>query len=118
MAEKFGSWNKIFIEKYCQGTITAIQMIKRVRISCKFKQLSQKKEYELPSRNKTDSEFILILTTWALHNCLKSKWSGEIAQAQVITTAFIDGERDLLPEIKKNNVKHYQTAIQIIKRIS
>ena len=30
-------------------------------------------------------------------NNLKSKWSRELAQAQVPTTAFIDGERNLLP---------------------
>ena len=34
-------------------------------------------------------------------NNLKSKWSREIAQAQDVTTAFIDEERNLLPEIKK-----------------
>jgi len=31
---------------------------------------------------------------------MKSKWSRKIAQAQVLTTAFIDGERNLLPEKK------------------
>ena len=32
-------------------------------------------------------------------NNLKSKWSSEIAEAQVLTTAFIVGERNSLPEI-------------------
>ena len=33
-------------------------------------------------------------------NNLKSKWSRELVQAQVPTTAFINAERNLLPEIK------------------
>ena len=40
--EKFASWNKNLITKYCQHTMTTIQMIKRIRISSKFEQLPRK----------------------------------------------------------------------------
>ena len=101
--------------------MAAIQMIKKICIGSKFEQLSRKIGDKLPSRNKTDSEFILILTmSGANINNLKSEWSREIAQAQDLTTAFIDGERNLLPEKKKMIKKYWQytmTAIQMIKRI-
>ena len=45
--------------------MTAIHMQKRISISSKLKQLFYKKGDELPSQNKTDSEFILIWTMWA-----------------------------------------------------
>ena len=82
---------KIFIT-YCQCTMTATQMIKRICISSKFEQL----------------------------NNLKSKWSREIAQAKVPTTAFSDGERKLPPKVKTLFQKYCQctmSAIQMIKRI-
>ena len=52
--------------------MTAIQMIKRVCLSSKFKQLPLKKEDELPSRKATDSEFIFISTMRAKHMYIQS----------------------------------------------
>ena len=51
---------------------------------------------------------------------LKSKKSRELIQAQVSTTTFIYGERNMLPIVKKINIKYCQctvTAIQTTKRI-
>ena len=58
--EKYDFWNTKFGVTYCLCTMTAIQMIKRIHRSSKFKQLPSKIENELPSWKKTDSEFILI----------------------------------------------------------
>ena len=81
--------------------MTAKQMIKRICGSWKLEHLPQKKEDELLSWNKTDSEFIFILTMWATINNLEFKWAIELAQAQVPIIVFIDEERNLLAEIKK-----------------
>ena len=47
--------------------MTAMQMIKIIRINSKFEQLPRKIGRWTPSRNKMDSEFILISTIWAKH---------------------------------------------------
>ena len=69
----------------------AIRMIQRIRISFKFEQLHQKMKLRVNA-----SRFRLCESNI---NNLKSKWSREIPQAQVLTTAFTDGERNLLPKI-------------------
>ena len=77
--EKFTFWNKFVLIKYCQYTMTAIRMIKRIRISSKFEQLPRKKEGELLSRTKTDSELMQMVkrisTRARSNNCLY--WWGD-----------------------------------------
>ena len=66
--EKIASWNEHFNLKYCQYTMTSIQMIKRIRISSKFELLPCKIGWWTSVSNKTDSEFILIpVAMWAKH---------------------------------------------------
>ena len=63
---------------------------------------------------------MLISTMQANTYKLKSKWSREIAQMQVLTTAFNDG-REICFLNKKSIMKYWQytmTAIQMIKSIS
>ena len=60
----------------------AIQMIKRIRISSKYEQIHQKMKLTVNS-----SQFRL----FEPNNNIKSKWSREIAQMQMLTTAFNDG---------------------------
>ena len=58
-------------------------------------------EEELPSRNKIDREFILISPNVAKHKQSEiQKQSSERSQAQVLKTAFIGEERNLLPKIR------------------
>ena len=112
--EKISSWNKMFYIKYCE---TAIQIIKRIRISSTFEQLPRKIGRWTSVLNKTESEVILIrVAMWAKHSNLESKWSREIAQEQVATTAFIDSEK-FASWNKMFIIVYCQTAIQKIKRI-
>ena len=60
----------------------AIQMIKRIRVSSKYEQIHQKMKLTVNS-----SQFRL----FEPNNNIKSKWSREIAQMQMLTTAFNDG---------------------------
>ena len=119
--EKFASWKNIY-NKYCQYTMTAIQMIKRIHISSKFEQLPRKLEDELPSRIQlTVNSSWFRAAMWAKHK------QSEIQMVKRNSTSASSnnclhwwGEK--FASWNKNLVIKYcqctMTAIQMIKRIS
>ena len=82
----------------CSCRLLDFQHLHKVKIwtaSMKNRKLSSYFEIKL-TVNHPDFDYICEPKI----NNLKSKWSRELVQAQVPTTAFINAERNLLPEIK------------------
>ena len=113
--EKFASLNKHLIVKDCQ---TAIQMIKRVRTSSKFKQLppkNRKMNFHLKMKLTVNSPWLRLCEP-NIKN-LKSKWSKRNSTSASSNNCLRWLGEKFASWNKSFILKYCQTAIQMIKRI-
>ena len=116
--EKFASWIKCFnykilpVHRYHDCNPNDQENSHKLRIR-KASSKNRKMNFHLEIKQTVNSSWFRV-AMWPKHNNLKSKWSREKAQAQVLTTSFIDKERNLLPEIKKFIIKYCQCTMTAI----